>query len=80
MMQSPININSMKVDYCPDWGYEKFTFECEEFLEVISGDDYRVEDIGNAYIFYHHPLENWYEAYSAKWFRWHTHSEHQING
>ena len=44
-----------KVKYCPNWGYEKITFACEEFTEMIddSHDDYRLNNIGEAFIFYY---------------------------
>ena len=82
MHQSPIDIDPQNVRMCPDWGYEKITFACEDFVENIDPEwnDYAQMNIGDAFIFYYHELENWYEAYRAHSLYWHTMSEHKING
>ena len=56
MYQSPIDIKSSDVKMCPDWGYEKFTIDCEEFVEDFVTDDAGIESIGHLYIFYYHEL------------------------
>ena len=55
---------------------------CEDFTEVIddSHDDYTISDIGNAYIFYYSDIYNRYQGHEATSLKWHTKSEHTING
>ena len=78
--QSPINIASRDIEYCPDWGYEKITFSCKQFEEDVTGDDYGMQNIGDAFIFYYDQGQNLYEAYRSSSIHWYTSSEHSING
>ena len=80
--QSPIDIDPTQVIHCPNLGYSKITFMCEDFTEVLDSEwsDYALLSIGQAFIFHSNQEENLYEAYKSHSLYWHTKSEHTISG
>ena len=79
--QTPIDIKPMKVKYCPDMGYYKFTLLCEEFMEQNEGNDFKITNAaGKAFAFFYDKKTNSYEAYEDVQLHWHTTSEHTIGG
>ena len=79
-IQTPININSKTLNVCPEIGYHKITFLCEDFPISFTGVDVSIEVNQKVFSFFVNEREMKYEAYESYNAHFHTPSEHQING
>ena len=80
-IQSPIDINTKMLQFCPNIGYYKITLMCEDFPQVVVNHaDMTINTLGGGYIFIFDPITNVYEAYEGYSFHFHTPSEHIVNG
>ena len=77
--QTPININTKELNFCPNLGYYKITLMCEDFLKDVTGDDMSIDASYNAFAFFYSPAKNEYEAYRGYNMHFHTPSEHTVN-
>lgn len=80
-IQSPININTKMLNFCPKIGYYKLTLMCQDFpFVVVQPDDLGVDAVDQAFAFFFDPIRETYEAYQGYNLHFHTPSEHTING
>ena len=80
-IQTPIDINTKMLHFCPNIGYYKITLMCQDYPKiVVNNADMTIDTPGGAYIFIFDPIINAYEAYEGYSFHFHTPSEHSVNG
>ena len=79
--QTPININTKELNFCPNLGYYKITLMCEDFLKDVTGDDMPIDVSYNAFAFafFYSSANNEYEAKRGYNMHFHTPSEHTVN-